>query len=202
MQVLRSAMYHAMSHINAYCRWPRYTRPTSWQGLAWVAVRRKKRRRRPHGLRLRKKSPPVGCARNRSSSKPFAVAAFALGRYRGCGRNPLARICAQREPSFSPLGTALNTVVPKGLLMAGNGKPANHQETLRRERKRRTIRNALGAIHGEVAFSSRSHRGHGKTRTLSEKASRAEAPALWWDGRHVTAKSATWRRGSRLLRMS
>jgi hypothetical protein len=59
----------------------------------------------------------VGCVRMRSSSKPFAVAAIALGRYRGCGRNPLARICAQREPSFSPLGTAMNTVAPKGLLM-------------------------------------------------------------------------------------
>ncbi|WP_147406322.1 hypothetical protein [Pectobacterium parmentieri] len=49
-----------------------------------------------------------------SSSKPFAVAAIAPGRYRGCGRNPLACIHTQREPSFSPLGAAMNTVIPEG----------------------------------------------------------------------------------------
>ncbi|MEI7419179.1 hypothetical protein, partial [Pectobacterium parmentieri] len=49
-----------------------------------------------------------------SSSKPFTVAAIAPGRYRGCGRNPLACIHTQREPSFSPLGAATNTVIPEG----------------------------------------------------------------------------------------
>lgn len=96
----------------------------------------------------------MGCSRMRLSSKPFAVAAIAPGRYRGCGRNPLACIHTQREPSFSPLGTATNTANP-GRVSSNLTTCARRQETLHGERKYRIRGKASGAIHGRVAFLPR-----------------------------------------------
>lgn len=117
-------------------------------------VTQEKKCRGPAGLRLGRKKPPMGCSRMRLSSKPFAVAAIAPGRYRGCGRNPLACIHTQREPSFSPLGTATNTANP-GRVSSDLTIRARHQETLHGERKCRIRGSASGAIRGRVAFSPR-----------------------------------------------
>ncbi len=105
--------------------WFRATGPTV------CVVNQEKKCRGPAGLRLGRNKPPVGCFRMWSSSKPFTVAAIAPGRYRGCGRNPLACIHTQMEPSFSPLGAATNTVIPEGFpdvwtLKQGIRKPFKH----------------------------------------------------------------------------
>jgi len=57
------------------------------------------------GLRLLRKKPPVSWCREWPSSKPSAVAAITLDPCRGWGRNPLARICVQKEPVVSPVGS-------------------------------------------------------------------------------------------------
>lgn len=115
-------------------------------GPTGYVVNQEKKCRGPAGLRLGRKKPPVGCFRMQSSSKPFAVAAIAPGRYRGCGRNPLACIHTQREPSFSPLGAAMNTVIPKGFLMSGLSSKASGNPSWRAEELEKGER--VWCVHG------------------------------------------------------
>lgn len=49
----------------------------------------------------------MGCGRTWPSVEPVAASAIAPGPCRGWGRNPSARIRAQKEPVFSPVGAGI-----------------------------------------------------------------------------------------------
>ena len=114
-----------------------------------------------------------------SSLEPAAHQAIAPGACRGWRRHLLAHIRAQKEPSFSPLGTASNTADHEGS-PGGSRSLASHRGTLRRGGKMqisRTRRETPDMVRGETTFRSRGRgrragRAHGQ-----EKALRAGRPA-------------------------
>lgn len=171
--------------------WFRATGPTV------CVVNQEKKCRGPAGLRLGRKKPPVGCFRMWSSSKPFTVAAIAPGRYRGCGRNPLACIHTQREPSFSPLGAATNTVIPEGFpdvwpLKQASGNPSSTAEIPEK-------RERVWCVRGQVALCLAAG-AERSTHCLVEGVVRGDSRmGAGWS--HVITKGVTWLLGSERLRM-
>ena len=78
-----------------------------------------------------KKNHPWADWQVRSTLEPSAHQAIAPGACRGWRRHLLAHIRAQKEPSFSPLGTASNTADHEGS-PGGSRSLASHRGTLRR----------------------------------------------------------------------
>lgn len=137
------------------------------------------RRRRPCGLRLAMKAPPVGWYRARLSSEPSTVPAFALDPCRGWGRHPLARIRAQKAPVVSPVGAGADYRRPHGVSTrlvhagkgsgdatghrrkaignrrAGNGPPSRRSAMGRataRGKKERACWSLTGGRHGQLEY--------------------------------------------------